>query len=167
MKSFKQFNEDASFARRSIGTGLLNFAGNVAKSLGTQPIEKGVRAFTSFASTIKGKGKTKKVETEAETFKKRRDAEKEYKDSINKGIQNVRDPEADKVVADAAKDPDLEKLDRRPPTGETPKDTSPAFQETMRGLGRGKNLSPEEKLEIQRKATGEHKKWKKGGKEKP
>ena len=166
MKSFKRFNEDASFARRSIGTGLLNFAGNVAKSLGTQPIEKGVRAFTSFASTIKGKGKTKKVETEAETFKKRRVAEKEYKDSINKGIQNVRDSDADKLAADAAKDPDLGKLDRSPPDGSTPKDTSPAFQETMRGLRRGKNLDPDTKLQIQRTATDQYKKWKKGNKPK-
>ena len=131
MKSFKQFNEDASFAKRSIGTGLLNFAGNVAK----QPIEKGVRAITSFASTM-------------DDFKKRRDAQKKYKEAINKGIQNTRDSEADKRVADAAKDSDLGKLDRRPPDGSTPKDTSPEFQDTMRGLKRGKNLDSETKLEL-------------------
>lgn len=151
MKSFKQFNEDASFARRSIGTGLLNFAGNVAKTLGTQPIERGARAVTSFASLVGD-------------FNKKRKAEKEYKDAINKGIQNVRDPEADKRVADASKDADLGKLDRRPPDGTTPKDTSPEFQDTMRGLKRGKNLDPETKLERIRTATDQFKKWKsKGG----
>ena len=99
-------------------------------------------------------------------FSKRRKAEREYKDSINKGIQNTRDSEADKVVADASKDSDLGKLDRNPPDGTTPKDTSPEFQNDMRALKRGKNLSPEEKLEGIRKATGEYTKWKKGNKPK-
>ena len=54
MKSFKQFNEDASFAKRSIGTGLLNFVGNAAKSLGTQPIEKAAKVANVFKSS-KGK----------------------------------------------------------------------------------------------------------------
>ena len=116
---------------------------------------KPVRTATSFASSAIDK------------FKERRKAEREYKDAINKGIQNTRDSEADKVIAGAAKDADLGKLDRSPPDGDTPKDTSPEFQETMRGMSRGKNLSPEEKLKIQRKATGEHKKWEEGGKEKP
>ena len=151
MKSFKRFNEDASFARRSIGTGLLNFAGNVTKSLGTQPIERGVKAVTSFASLVGD-------------FNKKRKAEKAYKDAVNKGIQNVRDPDADKLAADAKKDPDLGKLDRRPPDGSTPKDTSPEFQDTMRGLKRGKNLDNETKLERIRTATDQYKKWKsKGG----
>ena len=113
-----------------------------------------IKTVTSFASSAIDK------------FKERRKAEKEYKDAINKGIQNVRDPEADKVVAGAAKDADLGKLDRRPPDGTTPKDTSPEFQNDMRALKRGKNLSPEEKLEGIRKATGEYTKWKKGNKPK-
>ncbi len=162
MKSFKQFNEDAYAGRQGAGAWV---TGKVLE-LGARGARKGYQAVTSLASIIKGKGKTKKVETEAETFKKRRDAEKEYKDSINKGIQNVRDPDADKLAADAAKDPDLGKLDRRPPDGSIPKDTSPAFQETMRGLRRGKNLDKETKLEIQRTATDQYKKWKKGNKPK-
>ena len=97
-------------------------------------------------------------------FNKKRKAEKAYKDAVNKGIQNVRDPDADKLAADAKKDPDLGKLDRSPPDGTTPKDTSPEFQDTMRGLKRGKNLDPETKLERIRTATAQHKKWKsKGG----
>tara|TARA_B100001093_G_scaffold497994_1_gene545569 strand:- start:477 stop:794 length:318 start_codon:yes stop_codon:yes gene_type:complete len=102
MKSFKKFNEDASFARRSIGTGLLNFAGNVAKSLGTQPIEKGARVVTSLASM-------------KDDFVERRKRKKAVKQSANKAIQNSRDPEADKTVAGAMKDPDLKKLDQDPP----------------------------------------------------
>ena len=99
MKSFKQFNEDASFARRSIGTGLLNFAGNVAKSLGTQPIEKGARIVTSLASM-------------KDDFVERRKRKKAIKQNANKTIQNTRDPKADRRVADAMKDPDLEKIGR-------------------------------------------------------
>ena len=149
MKSYKEFQE--SITQEVSGKGLLNFAGNVAKSLGTQPLEKGVKAVTSFASLVGD-------------FNKKRKAEKEYKDSINKGIQNVRDPEADKLAADAAKDADLGKLDRRPPDGSTPKDTSPEFQDTMRGLKRGKNLDKQTKLERIRTATDQFKKWKdKGG----
>ena len=99
MKSFKKFNEDASFARRSIGTGLLNFAGNVAKSLGTQPIERGARVVTSLASM-------------KDDFVERRKRKKAVKQKANETIQKTRDPEADKRVADAAKDPDLEKIGR-------------------------------------------------------
>ena len=147
MKSFKQFHEDAYAGRQGAGA----YITGKAFELGARGIQKGVKAVTSFASLVGD-------------FNKKRKAEKEYKDAINKGIQNVRDPEADKVVAGAAKDPDLGKLDRSPPDGTTPKDTSPEFQETMRGLGRGKNLDPETKLERIRKATGEYKKWKsKGG----
>ena len=125
-----------------VGAGLRTIA-----NFSSKPIKTAI----SFASTI-------------DDFSKRRKAEKEYKDSINKGIQNTRDSEADKVVADASKDPDLGKLDRRPPDGTTPKDTSPEFQDTMRGLKRGKNLDKETKLERIRTATAQHKKWKsKGG----
>ena len=99
MKSFKQFNEDASFARRSIGTGLLNFAGNAAKSLGTKPIEKVARVVTSLASM-------------KDDFVERRKRKKAVKQKANETIQKTRDPEADKRVADAAKDPDLEKIGR-------------------------------------------------------
>ncbi len=139
--------------RTMTGTGLVGAGLKGMLRLGSQPIKKGVKAVTSFASLVGD-------------FNKKRKAEKEYRDVVNKGIQNVRDPDADKLAADSKKDPDLEKLDRRPPDGSTPKDTSPEFQDTMRGLGRGKNLDPETKLERIRKATGEHKKWKKGKKPK-
>ncbi len=139
--------------RTMTGTGLVGAGLKGMLRLGSQPIKKGVKAVTSFASLVGD-------------FNKKRKAEKEYRDVVNKGIQNVRDPDADKLAADSKKDPDLEKLDRRPPDGSTPKDTSPEFQDTMRGLGRGKNLDPETKLERIRKATGEHKKWKKGNKPK-
>ena len=130
MKSFKQFNEDAYAGRQGAGAWLTG----KALELGARGVRKGYQAVTSFASLVKD-------------FNKKRKAEKEYKDAINKGIQNVRDPEADKLAADAKKDPDLGKLDRRPPDGSTPKDTSPEFQDTMRGLKRGKNLDKETKLE--------------------
>ena len=139
--------------RTMTGTGLVGAGLKGMLRLGSQPIKKGVKAVTSFASLVGD-------------FNKKRKAEKEYRDVVNKGIQNVRDPDADKLAADSKKDPDLEKLDRRPPDGSTPKDTSPEFQDTMRGLGRGKNLDPETKLERIRKATGEYKKWKKGKKPK-
>tara|TARA_B100000579_G_scaffold2392_1_gene1844 strand:+ start:34 stop:507 length:474 start_codon:yes stop_codon:yes gene_type:complete len=147
MKSFKRFNEDAYAGRQGTGA----FLTGKALELGARGVRKGYKAVTSFASLVGD-------------FNKKRKAEKEYKDAVNKGIQNVRDPEADKLAADAAKDADLGKLDRRPPDGSTPKDTSPEFQDTMRGLKRGKNLDSETKLERIRKATGEYKKWKsKGG----
>ena len=147
MKSFKQFHEDAYAGRQGAGA----YITGKAFELGARGIKQGVKAVTSFASLVGD-------------FNKKRKAEKEYKDAINKGIQNVRDPEADKRVADASKDADLGKLDRRPPDGTTPKDTSPEFQDTMRGLKRGKNLDKETKLERIRTATAQHKKWKsKGG----
>ena len=147
MKSFKQFNEDAYAGRQGAGAWLTG----KALELGARGVRKGYQAVTSFASLVKD-------------FNKKRKAEKEYKDAVNKGIQNVRDPEADKLAADAAKDADLGKLDRSPPDGSTPKDTSPEFQDTMRGLKRGKNLDKETKLERIRTATAQHKKWKsKGG----
>ncbi len=149
MKSFKQFNEDAYAGRQGAGA----WVTSKVLEFGARGVRKGYQAVTSFASAM-------------DKFKERREAEKKYKDAINKGIQNVRDPEADKLAADSKKDPDLEKLDRRPPDGSTPKDTSPEFQDTMRGMGRGKNLDKETKLERIRKATGEHKKWEKGKKPK-
>ena len=149
MKSFKQFHEDAYAGRQGVGAYLTG----KAFELGASGIQKGVKAVTSFASLVGD-------------FNKRRKAEREYKDAINKGIQNTRDSEADKVIAGAAKDADLGKLDRRPPDGTTPKDTSPEFQDTMRGMGRGKNLDKETKLERIRTATDQYKKWKKGKKPK-
>jgi len=149
MKSFKQFNEDAYAGRQGAGAWLTG----KALELGARGVRKGYQAVTSFASLVKD-------------FNKKRKAEKEYKDAVNKGIQNVRDPEADKLAADAAKDADLGKLDRSPPDGSTPKDTSPEFQDTMRGLKRGKNLDPETKLERIRTATDQYKKWEKGNKPK-
>ena len=147
MKSFKQFHEDAYAGRQGAGA----YITGKAFELGARGIQKGVKAVTSFASLVGD-------------FNKKRKAEKEYKDAVNKGIQNVRDPDADKLAADAKKDPDLGKLDRRPPDGSTPKDTSPEFQDTMRGLKRGKNLDNETKLERIRTATDQYKKWKsKGG----
>lgn len=145
MKSFKQFSEDASFARRSIGTGLLNFAANVAK----QPIEKGVRAITSFASTM-------------DDFKKRRDAQKKYKEAINKGIQNTRDSEADKEVAKAAKDPDLEKLDRLYDTDnqEFNKDVK-SYRKTIDKTTKKTTLPPEDQIQRLKNAKDKYKKPKK------
>ena len=70
--------------------------------LGSEPIQKFVKAVTSFSSK----------KDEIQDFVKRRKAGLENKKKVNKGIQNVRDPEADKRVADAAKDPDLEKIGR-------------------------------------------------------
>ena len=139
--------------RTMAGPGLVGAGLKGMLKLGSQPVRKGIKAVTSFASAV-------------DDFSKRRKAEKEYKDAINKGIQNTRDSEADKRVADSKKDPDLEKLDRRPPDGSTPKDTSPEFQDTMRGMGRGKNLDKETKLERIRTATDQHKKWKKSKKPK-
>tara|TARA_B100000965_G_scaffold150830_1_gene125365 strand:+ start:120 stop:557 length:438 start_codon:yes stop_codon:yes gene_type:complete len=145
MKSFKQFNEDASFAKRSIGTGLLNFAGNVAK----QPIEKGVRAITSFASTM-------------DDFKKRRDAQKKYKEAINKGIQNTRDSESDKVIAGAAKDADLEKLDRLYDTDnqEFNKDVK-SYGKTIDKNTKKTTLPPEDQIQRLKDAKDKYKKPKK------
>jgi len=100
MKSYKEFQE--SITQEVSGKGLLNFAGNVAKSLGTQPLEKGVKALTSFAS----------MKDEIQDFVKRRKAGMENRKKVNKAIQNTRDSESDKRVADAAKDPDLEKIGR-------------------------------------------------------
>ena len=140
MKSFKQFSEDASFARRSIGTGLLNFAANVAK----QPIEKGVRAVTSFASTM-------------DDFKKRRDAAKKYKEAINKGIQNTRDSEADKVIAGAAKDPDLEKLDRLHDTSHKDFDRDvEAYGKTIDKTTKKTTLAPEDQINLMKGAATKH-----------
>ena len=103
-----------------------------------------------------------------DTFRKRRDAQKEYKDSINKGIQNTRDSEADKRVADAAKDPDLGKLDRKPPDKSTPKDVNSDFIKTMkalkRGTTKGRSIPDENKINILKKGVEE---FKKGGKGKP
>ena len=149
MKSFKRFNEDAYAGRQGAGAWL---TGKVLE-FGARGVRKGYQAVTSFASAM-------------DKFKERRKAEREYKDAINKGIQNTRDSEADKVIAGAAKDADLGKLDRSPPDETTPKDTSPEFQETMRGLRRGKNLDPDTKLKIQRTATDQYKKWEKGNKPK-
>ena len=100
MKSYKEFQE--SITQEVSGKGLLNFAGNVAKSLGTQPLEKGVKAVTSLASTVND-------------FVERRKRKKAIKQNANKTIQNTRDPKADRRVADAKKDPDLKKLDDNPP----------------------------------------------------
>ena len=154
MKSFERFKKDLSEMDRSIaGPGLVGAGLRGMLNVASGPVRKGVKAVTSFASAV-------------DDFSKRRKAEKEYKDAINKGIQNTRDSEADKRVADSKKDPDLEKLDRRPPDGSTPKDTSPEFQDTMRGLGRGKNLDKETKLERIRKATDDFKNWQKSNKPK-
>ena len=151
MKSFKQFNEDAYAGRQGAGAWLTG----KALELGARGVRKGYQAVTSFASLVKD-------------FNKKRKAEKEYKDAINKGIQNVRDPEADKLAADAAKDADLGKLDRRPPDNSTPKDVNSDFIKTMKALKRGttknRSIPNEDKIKILKKGVEE---FKKGGKGKP
>lgn len=86
-------------------------------------VKEGVAAIPAAIPLVKGaikvggavlaaKGGEEGIKKVIDTFRKRRDAQKEYKDSINKGIQNTRDSEADKRVADAARDPDLKKMDQ-------------------------------------------------------
>ena len=103
MKSYKEFQE--SITQEVSGKGLLNFAGNVAKNLGTQPLEKGVKALTSFAS----------MKDEIQDFVKRRKKQIEKRDEQSKLLKkkaNKSDVEADKLCADCEKDPDLEKIFR-------------------------------------------------------
>ena len=70
--------------------------------LGSEPIKKGVRAFTSFASTVDdfSKRRKKQIEDRVEQSK------------VLKGKAKVPDPEADKQRDDAENDPDLEKIFR-------------------------------------------------------
>ena len=103
MKPFNQFRKDLSEMDRTMsGPGLVGAGLRGMIRLGSEPIQKVVRAVTSFSSK----------KDEIQDFVKRRKAGLENKKKVNKGIQNVRDPEADKRVADAAKDPDLEKIGR-------------------------------------------------------
>ena len=138
--------------RTMTGPGLVGAGLKGMLKLGSQPVRKGIKAVTSFASAV-------------DDFSKRRKAEKEYKDAINKGIQNTRDSEADKRVADAARDPDLEKMDRRPPDKSTPKDVNSDFIKTMkalkRGTTKGRSIPNENKINILKKGVEE---FKKGGK---
>ena len=97
MKSFKKFNEDVALTKPGAG-GLLSLAGRI----GAQPVVKGIKALTSFASM-------------KDDFVERRKRKKAVKQKANDTIQKTRDPEADKRIAGAAKDPDLKKLDDNPP----------------------------------------------------
>ena len=136
---------------RSIaGPGLVGAGLRGMLNVASGPLKKGVKAVTSTISAI-------------DDLNKKREENRKKRDVANDALRKVPD---DPRLPNIEKDPEVEMHDRRPPDKSTPKDTSPAFQETMRGLGRGKNLSPEEKLEIQRKATGEYKKWEKGKKPK-
>ena len=136
---------------RSIaGTGLVGAGLRGMLNVASGPLKKGVKAVTSTISAI-------------DDLTKKREENRKKRDAANDALRKVPD---DPRLPNIEKDPEVEMHDRRPPDKSTPKDTSPEFQDTMRGLGRGKNLSPEEKLEIQRKATGEYKKWEKGKKPK-
>ena len=134
----------------------------------TQGLRLAPTAIRVGKAVLAAKGGEEGIKKVMDTFRKRRDAQKEYKDAINKGIQNTRDSEADKRVADAAKDPDLGKLDRRPPDKSTPKDVNSDFIKTMkalkRGTTKGRSIPNENKINILKKGVEE---FKKGGKGKP
>ena len=145
MKSFKQFNEDAYAGRQGAGAWLTS----KALELGARGVKKGYQAVTSFASAM-------------DKFKERREAEKKYKEAINKGIQNTRDPEADKEVAKAAKDPDLKKLDRLYDTDnqEFNKDIK-SYRKTIDKTTKKTTLPPEDQIQILKNAKNKYKKPKK------
>ena len=126
-----------------VGAGLRGMI-NVASG----PLKKGVKAVTSTISAI-------------DDLNKKREENRKKRDAANDALRKVPD---DPRLPNIEKDPEVEMHDRRPPDKSTPKDTSPEFQDTMRGLGRGKNLDPETKLERIRTATDQFKRWKsKGG----
>ena len=134
---------------RSIaGPGLVGAGLRGMLNVASGPLRKGVKAVTSFASTM-------------DDFAKRRKEMEKIRQQDNDFLKKVPD---DPRLPNIEKDPEVEMHDRRPPDGSVPKDTSPEFQNDMRALGRGKNLSPEEKLEGIRTATKNFKDWKsKGG----
>tara|TARA_Y100001936_G_scaffold32732_1_gene30701 strand:+ start:1868 stop:2335 length:468 start_codon:yes stop_codon:yes gene_type:complete len=144
MKTFEQFKKDLSEMDRSIaGPGLVGAGLRGMLNVASGPLKK----ITSFASTV-------------DDFVKRRKEMEKIRQQDNDFLKKVPD---DPRLPGIEKDPEVKMHDRRPPDGSTPKDTSPDFQNDMRALGRGKNLSPEEKLEGIRTATGKFKKWKSEG----
>ena len=133
---------------RSIaGPGLVGAGLRGMLNVASVPVRKGVKAVTSFASTV-------------DNFVKRRKEMEKIRQQDNDFLKNVPD---DPRLPTIEKDPEVKMHDRRPPDKSTPKDTSSEFQNDMRALGRGKNLSPEEKLEGIRSATDKFKKWKSEG----
>ena len=132
---------------RSIaGPGLVGAGLRGMLNVASGPLKK----VTSFASTV-------------DDFAKRRKEMEKIRQQDNDFLKKVPD---DPRLPSIEKDPEVEMHDRRPPDKSIPKDTSPEFQDTMRGLGRGKNLDPETKLERIRTATDQYKKWEKGKKPK-
>ena len=106
MKPFNQFRKDLSEMDRTMsGPGLVGAGLKGMLKLGSQPVRKGIKAVTSFASK----------KDEIQDFVKRR--KKQIEDRVEqskvlKGKAKVPDPEADKQRDDAEKDPDLEKIFR-------------------------------------------------------
>ena len=136
---------------RSIaGPGLVGAGLRGMLNVASVPLKKGVKAVTSTISAI-------------DDLTKKREENRKKRDAANDALRKVPD---DPRLPNIEKDPEVEMHDRRPPDKSTPKDTSPEFQDTMRGLGRGKNLDPETKLERIRKATDDFKKWQKSNKPK-
>ena len=135
---------------RSIaGTGLVGAGLRGMLNVASGPLRKGVKAVTSFASTM-------------DNFKERRKARIDLEKAVNKGIQNVRDPEADKEVAKAAKDPDLEKFDRLYDTSNKDfnKDVK-SYRKTIDKDTKKTTLPPEDQIQRLKDAKNKYKKPKK------
>ena len=135
---------------RSIaGTGLVGAGLRGMLNVASGPLRKGVKAVTSFASTM-------------DNFKERRKARIDLEKAVNKGIQNVRDPEADKEVAKAAKDPDLEKFDRLYDTSNKDfnKDVK-SYRKTINKDTKKTTLTPEDQIKRLKDAKNKYKKPKK------
>ena len=135
---------------RSIaGTGLVGAGLKGMLNVASGPLRKGVKAVTSFASTM-------------DNFKERRKARIDLEKAVNKGIQNVRDPEADKEVAKAAKDPDLEKFDRLYDTSNKDfnKDVK-SYRKTINKDTKKTTLTPEDQIKRLKDAKNKYKEPKK------
>ena len=145
MKSFKQFNEDAYAGRQGAGA----WVTSKVLELGARGVRKGYQAVTSFASAM-------------DKFKERRKARIDLEKAVNKGIQNVRDPEADKEVAKAAKDPDLEKFDRLYDTSNKNfnKDVK-SYRKTINKDTKKTTLTPEDQIKRLKDAKNKYKEPKK------
>ena len=135
---------------RSIaGTGLVGAGLKGMLNVASGPLRKGVKAVTSFASTM-------------DNFKERRKARIDFEKAVNKGIQNTRDSEADKEIAKAAKDPDLEKFDRLYDTDnqEFNKDVK-IYGKTIDKTSKKTTLDPKDQIEVLKKAKDKYKEPKK------
>jgi len=145
MKSFKQFNEDAYAGRQGAGA----WVTSKVLEFGARGVRKGYQAVTSFASAM-------------DKFKERRKARIDLEKAVNKGIQNVRDPEADKEVAKAAKDPDLEKFDRLYDTSNKNfnKDVK-SYRKTINKDTKKTTLTPEDQIKRLKDAKNKYKEPKK------